>query len=95
MPDVGPLTAVGVADDGEAWALGPAGDVVHWNGVQWQAVLTAAHDGEAVLHGLTVLAANDVWAVGSSYGAPYATHWNGVAWRPAVLPPIPGGGAER
>jgi hypothetical protein len=93
VPDVGALTAVGVADDGEAWALGPAGDVVHWNGVQWQTTLPAAHDGDAVLRGLTVLAANDVWAVGSSHGDPYATHWNGDGWRPAVLPTIPGGGA--
>jgi len=93
VPDVGPLTAVGVAADGEAWALGPAGDVVRWDGRQWQTVLTAAHDDDAVLRGLAVLGANDVWAVGSSRGALYATHWNGTSWRAAVLPATPGGGA--
>jgi hypothetical protein len=93
VPDVGPLTAVGVAADGEAWALGPAGDVVHWDGVQWQVVLSAAHDDDAVLRGLAVLGTNAVWAVGSSHGAPYATHWNGAGWRAAVLPVTPGGGA--
>jgi len=93
VPDVGPLTAVGVATGGQAWALGPAGDVVHWDGVQWQTVLTAARDDAAVLRGLSVLAADDVWAVGSLHGAPYATHWNGTGWRAAVLPATPGGGA--
>jgi len=93
VPDVGPLTAVAGAADGEAWALGPAGAVVHWDGLQWQTVLTAARDDDAVLRGVAVLAANDVWAVGSAHGAPYATHWNGSSWRAAVLPATPGGGA--
>ena len=93
VPDVGPLTAVGVAADGEAWALGPAGAVVHWDGQQWRTVLTAARDGGAVLRGLAALAPDDVWAVGSLHGAPFAINWNGAAWRAAVLPDTPDDGS--
>ncbi len=92
-PDVGPLTAVGVTADGAAWALGPAGVILHWDGLQWESVVTAAQDGGAVLRGLTALAPNNVWAVGSEQGAPFATHWNGATWRTVVLPATPGGGS--
>ena len=93
VPDVGPLTAVGVTSDGEAWALGPAGAVVQWDGRRWRTVLTAVSDGGAVLRGLAALAPGDVWAVGSLHGAPFATHWNGAAWQVASLPETPGGGS--
>ncbi|HUK77770.1 MAG TPA: hypothetical protein VL117_09260 [Thermoleophilia bacterium] len=93
VPDVGPLTAVGATSDGEAWALGPAGAIVHWDGRQWRTVLTAARDGGAVLRGLAALAPDDVWAVGSLQGAPFAVHWDGGAWRTAALPALPGAGS--
>ena len=92
-PDVGPLTAVGVTSDGEAWALGPAGAIVHWDGRQWRTVLSGARTGGPVLRGLAALAPDDVWAVGSLRGAPFATHWNGAAWRPAALPAVPDAGS--
>ncbi len=93
VPDVGSLTAVGVTADGEAWALGPAGAIVHWDGLQWRTVLTAGRDGGAVLRGLAALAPDDVWAVGSLQGAPFAIHWDGAAWRPAALPAMPDAGS--
>jgi len=93
VPDVGPLTAVAVTSDGEAWALGPAGAVVHWDGRQWRTVLTGAREGGPVLRGLAALAPDDVWAVGSLRGAPFATHWDGAAWRPAALPAVPDAGS--
>ena len=92
VPDVGPLTAVAVAADAEAWTLGPQGVVLHWGGQSWQPVLTAAQTGGAVLRGLAALAPDDVWAVGSDQGAPFATHWNGATWKIVTLPaPAVGG----
>ncbi len=93
VPDVGPLTAVAVTGDGEAWALGPASGILHWGGLQWASALTAAQDGGAVLRGLAALAPDNVWAVGSVQGAPFATHWNGATWQTVALPTTPGGGS--
>ena len=93
VPDVGPLTAVAATGDDNAWALGPSGAILHWDGGQWQTVVTALQDGGAVLHGLAALGPNDVWAVGSVRGAPYAVRWNGAVWRTVALPAAPGGGS--
>jgi hypothetical protein len=93
VPDVGPLTAVAVAADAEAWALGPRGVILHWDSQSWQPVLTAAQSDGAVLRGLTALAPDDVWAVGSEQGAPFATHWNGATWTTVTLPVSAGGGS--
>ena len=91
VPDVGPLTAVAVAADDEAWALGPQGVILQWNTESWQPVLTAAQSGGAVLRGLAALDPDDVWAVGSDQGSPFATHWNGAAWKTMTLPATVGG----
>jgi hypothetical protein len=93
VPDVGPLTAVAVAADAEAWALGPQGDILHWNTQSWQPTLTAAQSGGAVLRGLTALSPDDVWAVGSDQGAPFATHWDGTSWKTVTLPTAVVGGS--
>ena len=45
---------------------------------QWTSAASAAQNGGAVLRGLAALAPNNVWAVGSVQGAPFATHWNGA-----------------
>ncbi len=93
VPDVGPLTAVAATADGEAWALGPSGAILHWDGRQWTLTASAAQNGGAVLRGLAALAPDDVWAVGSCQGAPFATHWNGATWQTSALPAAPGGGS--
>ncbi len=93
VPDVGPLTAVAVTADGEAWSLGPSGVILRWDGRQWQQVVIAAQDGGAVLRGLAAVAPDNVWAVGSERGAPFATHWNGATWQAVALPALPGGGS--
>jgi hypothetical protein len=51
-----------------------------------------------VLNGLTVVAGNDVWAVGSQPGeplsGPLALHWNGSSWQAADLSALaPAGGS--
>ncbi len=93
VPDVGPLTAIAVTADGEAWSLGPSGFILHWDGHEWQEAVTRLQDGGAVLRGLAAIGPDDVWAVGSAQGAPYATHWNGATWQAAALPATPGGGS--
>ena len=89
-PDIGPLTAVATAADGEAWALGPSGAILHWDGWKWT---IADQAGGAVLRGLVAVEPNDVWAVGSEQGAPFTEHWDGASWRSVALsaPPVAGG----
>ena len=88
-PDVGPLSAVAVVSNGEAWALnGAAGALLHYSGGQWTAVTSGVPSG-CTLSGLTVVGGTDVWAVGSqpagSLAAPLALRWNGSSWQAADL----------
>ncbi len=82
-PDIGPLTAVATAVDGEAWTLGPSGAILHWDGWKWT---VSDQAGGAVLRGLVAVAPNDVWAVGSEQGLPFIEHWDGASWRSVALP---------
>jgi hypothetical protein len=93
VPDVGPLAAVAATADGEAWALGPAGVILHWDGRQWATAVTTMQNGGVVLRGLAAIGPNDVWAVGSEQGAPFATHWNGATWQAVALPATYSGGS--
>lgn len=70
--------------------------IQHWGGTEWSLVADpnfGANDN--VLQGVTVISANDVWAVGSvKSGSRYETlteHWNGTAWT-RVTSPNPGTG---
>jgi hypothetical protein len=85
-PDVGALTAVAAAADGEVWTLGPSGAILHWDGWKWTIAESAAQDGDAVLRGLAAVSPDDVWAVGSAQGAPFAVHWDGASWQTVALP---------
>jgi hypothetical protein len=93
-PDIGPLTAVAVAGDGQAWAIDPyAGEALHWDGSVWAAI---ANDLPAYgeLTAITVTAANDVWAVGRApdgSAGPLVLHWNGLTWRAADTSPAAAG----
>jgi hypothetical protein len=97
-PDIGPLSAVAAVSNGEAWALNAdAGAILHYSGGQWAAVTKGVPSG-CVLNGLTVVAGNDVWAVGSQPGeplsGPLALHWNGSSWQAADLSALaPAGGS--
>lgn len=89
------ITAIS-ADD--VWAVGSAGQrtlTEHWDGRTWSVVKspspsTSTHYSEPVnvLNGVTAVAANDVWAVGTfnttqATGAAdhtLAEHWNGTKW---------------
>jgi hypothetical protein len=64
---------------------------MHWNGSAWTVIASpnALTTGASVinrLHGVAVIAPNDVWAVGYSTGGSqgYRTltmHWDGVSWQ--------------
>ena len=91
-PDIGPLSAVSTAASGDAWALSSVNNaLLHWDGRQWSAATSGLPDG-CVLTGLTAVAANDVWVVGSHLGEPLAMHWNGSSWQTTDLPGSSGAG---
>jgi hypothetical protein len=100
----GQLTGVAAASAGNAWAVGytSAGGLesrtlmLHWNGRAWTRVTSpAVADGAAgEISAVTVVSADDAWAVGSTGISPQRTlilHWNGTSWREVTSPaPFPG-----
>ncbi len=95
------LFAVAAVSATDVWAVGnytpdpPAVQmplVVHWDGTSWEVV--AAPPVGAVsntLRGVTVLAADDVWAVGhfsdgGPESKPLVQHWDGLTWSPVPAP---------
>lgn len=91
----------------DAWLIGeesPGGATVsplieHWDGTQWSVVPNPASAlNNATLAALTVIAPNDIWAVGqddsSGNPLPLALHWNGTSWQQTQVPAGNGGIAE-
>ncbi|MGW6055210.1 hypothetical protein [Streptomyces sp. NPDC055189] len=102
--------AQGLHDDG-VWATTSVNDfwvmgdpyqqrmvVKHWNGTAWQD--RAPADKTVSFRDVKALAANDVWAVGTTdddlTGARPATvgHWDGAAWKITKLPQTGAGATE-
>ena len=99
-PAVGPsgTTLTGVAADGpsDVWAVGysstygtPQTLVQRWDGAQWSVVPSPVISGGSSLEAVTLVSANDAWAVGNRAGGlpdysatvvTLAVHWNGAAW---------------
>lgn len=85
----------GVASN-DVWAVGSSWNgstsnnqsrtlILHWNGTNWSKVPSPnTTSPENRLLGVVAIAANNVWAVGSSYDYTFyktlIMHWNGVAW---------------
>ena len=89
------LDAVATRSATDAWAVGwSAGDsgnvalALHWNGKAWTRSPLTLPAGNTELHGVTALAANDVWAVGANEGRPLALHWDGTRWTALARPAI-------
>ena len=85
------LRGVAAISANEVWAVGYRGGtktetpietfILHWNGSAWSQVASPNIPGGAnQLFGITAIATNDIWAVGSAAGAPLAMHWNGSTW---------------
>lgn len=87
------LASVTILGANDAWAVGTATSLpeqapvarplsVHWNGTAWTAVpmpLPADVRG-GVMAGVSGVAGNDVWAVGTDALRGLIEHWNGTAW---------------
>jgi hypothetical protein len=101
------LSGVAAIGPGEAWAVGVDIDgagslpdrslVVRWTGDGWERVPSpnagTAPDENGRLGGVTSLAPDDAWAVGSYRDPaprPLTLHWNGTAWT-VVAAPTPTG----
>jgi hypothetical protein len=85
------LRGVAALSANDVWAVGYRGGtksetpietfILHWNGTVWTQVTSPnVPTGANQLFGITAIATNDIWAVGSIAGAPLALHWNGSTW---------------
>jgi hypothetical protein len=78
------FTGVWAASANDAWIVGPAGTIVHWNGSSW-GVRSVLIDGMPVTQDLLAVwgsGADDVWIAGQ---AATLLHFDGSAWsRPEV-----------
>jgi hypothetical protein len=69
--------------------------VEHWDGTKWKIVASPTSlDDADTLRGISVVSANNIWAVGSvdsgvSGALPEIEHWNGTQWS-MVTPPASG-----
>jgi hypothetical protein len=63
--------------------------IEHWNGSAWSVVAAPNPAGGAVLNAVTVISANNVWAVGTSNGVGSRNlieHWDGKSWSIVAAP---------
>jgi hypothetical protein len=96
------LAAVAAVAPDDVWAVGSWFTrafvdrtlVLHWDGTRWRRVASPnVGKGENRLVGVTAIAADDVWAVGSRGLHTLTEHWDGTSW--SVVPsPTPGGNAD-
>ena len=93
--------AIAAISETDAWAVGGgnAGAIEHWNGTSWSAAhLTIPAKWLPMLESVSVVGANDVWAVGEMLrinSAPHVVHqralvahWNGKHWTAGPTPTV-------
>ncbi len=86
------LYGVAAVSSSDIWAVGEGFSyssgyttlTEHWNGTAWSEV---SSPGYVALRGVTVVASNNVWAVGGSQ----ILHWNGTSWSLVSSPQPPNG----
>jgi len=104
----GQFTGVAALSPSSAWAVGQTGEssegtgqrtlIEHWNGKAWTRVPTPNEGIMSTLRAITVVSADNAWAVGSYIATDgtnrtLALYWNGKAW--TVVPSAtPGGDAQ-
>ena len=101
------LSSVVAVSPNDVWTLGYFENAqhtyqtltAHWNGTQWSIVKSANPDTKLnVLNAATVIAANDIWAVGyasnsdANHAQTLIEHWNGFQWSVVKNPNPPGEG---
>jgi hypothetical protein len=96
------LYSVAAISSSNVWAVGEYGNgngsstlVEYWNGKKWGVVASPNVSGatENTLAGVTAIAANNVWAVGSSTTSNFVRqtlieHWNGRQWSIVASPNV-------
>ena len=78
VPTSSGLNGVWASSRSDAWAVGPGGLVLHFDGSEWSEVASGT---SASLFAVWGLAPDDVWAVGSGGTT---IHWNGLTWEPTA-----------
>jgi len=81
----GRILSIAAISPADVWALAAVGKgnpavIEHWNGSTWSIVSLPV---SGVLHGLSAVSANDVWAVGNGG---LILHWNGTQWSQVANP---------
>ena len=95
------LRGVAAISATDVWAVGFRGGtktetpietlILHWDGGRWTQVPSPnVPSGANQLFGITAIAANDIWAIGTAGGAPLALRWNGSVW--SIVPVERNGG---
>jgi len=95
----GGLNAIAANTDTDIWAVGWAVSsgatdtqplALHWDGAQWSRVRTPTFVGSGgALTSVTVLSANDAWAVGDAFNyylPDIMLHWDGRQWSSVTFP---------
>lgn len=95
------LSAIATLPNGEAWVVGRAGLILHWDGLRWQRLKAPRDQGWLGDYNAVVArSVKDVWALGfrgSRKGwRTHALHWDGTSWRVVATPDLvnDGGRAE-
>ena len=98
------LVSVAAISANDVWAVGSQREglpepyqsralIEHWNGSAWSVAPSPRPGSQDRLNSIVALAANDVWAVGSTLGMngrqPLIEHWNGSAWSVVAGPALP------
>ena len=100
------LHSVSGVSANDVWAVGVTHDgnfpsrtmIQHWDGAKWRIVPSPSPDDQVnALGGVAALSANDVWAVGYSFGTQSESnidtlilHWDGVSWSEVTSPNVLG-----
>jgi len=87
--DTNRLFGVSVVSPSDAWGAAQDGNMWHWNGTQWSAVMVSA---PAEFDAVRMVSANDGWAVGGHHFAvtnsSFIYHYDGVSWTTVTDPAV-------
>jgi hypothetical protein len=93
--DYGQLYGVTAVASNNVWAVGSFSNVSsstrftlveHWDGSKWHLVSSPTPSVGGQLNTVTALAANNIWAGGSTGGANLIEHYDGTAWSIVAAP---------